>query len=309
MTKIQSRFGLMLAGVALAFITASLTVQATSGILIIPPTLSGVITLPGGSLPVPVGTKAMLLNLDRSIKGTSVVSITTGAYTFPVIEPGVYLIRGEPPIGSLTYGPSDLIAVHVLTQAVTVPTLTLSTPSVSGTVYLPDGFTPANSSVEVFTSPHGIPVLVEVRSALSGTFVIGGLPTGTYTLKAIPFPNLPYWKSVPIDVLIDPGAPQYISLTLRPASVYGLVKDALNFPVQNAVVHAVDANGHHRYDVSGSLGVFAQDKQMNNAPDRVTRSGVCASVFSRATSIHSWANSVARSLISFWLRVMGRSQM
>ncbi len=257
MTKIRSQFGLMLAGLALAFMAVSLTVQATSASLITPPTIGGVITLPNGSLPVPVGTKAMLLNLDGSTRGLSVVSILSGTYSFPAIEPGVYLIRGEPSIGSLTYGPSDLVAVHVLTQAVNVPTLTLSTPSVSGTVYLPDGFTPANSSVEAYTSPHGIPILVEARSATSGQFAIGGLPTGTYTLVAVPVPNLPYWKSVPIDVAIDPGTPQYISLTLRPAKVWGFVKDALNLPVNNAIVHAIDSSGHHRFDVSSALGVYA----------------------------------------------------
>jgi hypothetical protein len=261
MTKIKSRIWLAVVGLVVALSAVVVTARATSTVLPVLPTIKGVITLPGGSLPVPVGTKAMLLGLDGSTLGLSSVSILSGTYSFAGIAPGKYLVRGEPPIGSLTYGPSEVAHVSVLTQSVNVPTLTLSTPSITGTVYKPNGVTSVNALdalVEVYALTHSVPTLVEARSTgLGGGFSIGGLPTGTYSIVAVPAQNLPYWKSKPVSANLDPSTPQYITLTLQPAKIGGLVKDALNLPVQNAVVHAVDAHGQHRFDVSGSIGVFA----------------------------------------------------
>ncbi len=261
MTKIKFRLMLVMVGVVAALSAVVVAAQATSTVLPIPPTITGVITLPGGSLPVPDGTKALLFGLDGSTLGLSSVLTSSGAYTFTAIAPNTYRVRGEPPIGTLTYGPSDVAAVSVLTQSVNVPTLALSTPSITGTVYRPDGVTSVSAleaSVEVYTLTSSVPILVEDRpTGIGGGFSIGGLPTGTYSLVAVPSPDVPYWTSKPVSVTLDPSAPQYVTITLQAAQIYGVVKDALNLPVDNAVVHAVDAHGRHRLDVTGVQGKFA----------------------------------------------------
>lgn len=214
--------------------------------------IDGTLTLPDGSLPVPIGTHAILLNPDRSEHGQSMVDVNTGYFSFAGLTPGVYLVRGEPPIGSLTYAPSRIVPVYVVTTGITLPPIALTHPSVTGTIYAPDGVTPTNAWVNVFEHD----VLVEHRLTNSGDFVIGGLPTGTYKLQAEPLPDQPFWFSRFMTVALQPSAPQYITMSLRMVQIAGVAKEGPN-PIEGARVHAVTIHGEHRFDVTGPQGKFA----------------------------------------------------
>jgi hypothetical protein len=242
---------LVVTGVLLTLLITLLAVGVTSA-SINAVTMEGTLTLPDGSLPVPTGTYAILLNPDRSEHGRSVVDVNTGAFSFAGLTPGVYLVRGEPPIGSLTYAPSRIVPMHVLTSNLTLPLLALTQPSVTGTVYAPDGVTPANAWVNVFADR----VLVEKRLTHAGQFVIGGLPTGTYKLQAEPLPDDPYWFSRMITVVLQPATPHYVTMSLHAVQIAGVTKEGAN-PIEGARVHAVTINGEHRFDVTGPQGKFA----------------------------------------------------
>jgi hypothetical protein len=142
--------------------------------------------------------------------------------------------------------------VHVLTSNLTLPPLALTRPSVTGTVYAPDGVTPANAWVNVFDN-H---VLVEKRLTHAGQFVIGGLPTGTYKLQAEPLLDDPFWFSRFITVALQPATPHYVTMSLRAVQIAGVTKEGAN-PIAGARVHAVTIHGEHRFDVTGPQGKFA----------------------------------------------------
>jgi hypothetical protein len=72
--------------------------------------------------------------------------------------------------------------VPVVTVNLTLLPIALTNPSVTGTVYVPDGLTSTTAWVNVFD--HDI--LIEHRLLNSGQFVSGGLLTGTYKLQANP---------------------------------------------------------------------------------------------------------------------------
>jgi hypothetical protein len=215
-------------------------------------TIDGTLTLPGGALPLPSGTAALLLNPDRSVRGQSTVDANTGSFSFAGLTSGTYLIRGEPPSGMLNLASSPVVPVHVLTSNIILPPLALTHPSVTGTVYAPDGITPANAWVNVFANHR----LVEKRLTQAGQFAIGGLPTGTYQLQAEPLPDQPFWFSRMISVALQPSASQFVTTTLRPVQIAGVTKAGAS-PIEGARVHAVTIHGEHRFDVTGPQGKFA----------------------------------------------------
>ncbi len=229
--------------------------------------VSGVVTFPDGTIPsvtqtLPPGTFVWLMRPDEwpptipdpIIHGKSWVVTDTGAFSFAGVAPGGYLVRAVPPSLS-PFTPSDIMPVHVLTAPLILPPIRLTTPSITGTVYAPGGITPTNATVLVFAGP----TLVERRFTVEGNFAIGGLPTGTYKLVAEPRADDPYWRSAPITAALAPAAPQYVTLTLKPVQIHGIVLEGpgLAPPVPEARVHAIAANGVHRVDVTGALGKFA----------------------------------------------------
>ena len=247
----KTRLPIAVSSVLLALLMMLIVVSATSA-SIEAVAIDGTLTLPGGALPVPTGTYAILLNPARSEHGRALVDANTGAFSFAGLTPGVFLVRGEPPVGSLTYAPSRIVPVPVITANLTLPPLALTNPSVTGTVYAPDGVTPTNAWVSVFDN-H---LLVEKRLTQAGQFAIGGLPTGTYQLQAEPLPDQPFWFSRMISVALQPSSPQYVTVSLRAVQIAGVTKEGPH-PVAGARVHAVTIHGAHRVDVTGPQGQFA----------------------------------------------------
>jgi len=256
--KKYSLVGLTLAGAILATVLvvslASAHVTAAS--------ITGLVNLPGGGLPVPDGTLVWLLKPDRSTYGRAQVVTSTGTFDLANVPPGNYIIRARPPEPS-GYTPSLMQPVIVLNSPVDVGTLYLTNPSITGTVYLPDGVTPAMAKVHVYAGP----VEVEIRETLpDGTFAIGGLWPGTYRLAAEPLPNEWLWWSRSITDVIVSDETHSVSLTLRTPDVYGWVIDSQGAPIQDAVVYAASQNmGGYGVDVTGLSGKFAIDSLSGSA--------------------------------------------
>ncbi|MGH9203653.1 MAG: hypothetical protein ACRD2A_20700, partial [Vicinamibacterales bacterium] len=207
----------------LVVFAAAITVAATATAA--PASVSGTVTLPGGGLPLPAGTRVHLLKPDHSIFGNAQVNTATGAYSFAAVPPGAYILRAIPPQGS-DYTPSNLQPVAVIHEPIVV-NLELTNPSVIGTAYAPDGVTPVNAWVNVYA----FDVLVESRLAVSGSIKLGGLEPGTYLVQAERATSDPYWHSAKVAVTVNSGVTTTQNLTLTNANVYGTVKDSTGNPV------------------------------------------------------------------------------
>lgn len=255
MNPLRSRLSFAGLGLMLAVLVLVLSVGATLA-SIDAVNINGTAMLPNGSVPVPDNTWAWLLNPDKSIHGVSQVVTQTGAFSFAGIAPGAYFVRVVPPAQRLDLAPSNIRPLVIVTPTGTInlPPLAMTVPTVTGTVYAPGGITPTNAMVKVFAGP----VLVEDRPTFNGDFVIGGLPTATYTLRAEPLPDDPFWPSRPMTISIEPSAPKYVTLTLQPAQISGVVREGAN-PIEGARVYALTPSvvGLRRSDVTGPLGRFA----------------------------------------------------
>ena len=124
--------------------------------------------------------------------------------------------------------------------------LQLAAPQVTGSVVNPDaGHTPVNSSrVEIFDANHEY--IYDTRTGNSGTFGIGGLIDGTYTVKAYAPNGSAYSNSVEYPITIADGVytgalPFVVELTAP--QVLGRVLTPLSEPVANAWVEIRKASG------------------------------------------------------------------
>ena len=232
----------------LPLVAVALTVAATASAA--PASISGTVTLPGGGLPVPGGTRVHLLNPDLSIHGDAPVNPATGAYSFGAAPPGGYALRAVPPPAS-DYTPSNFQPINVLYTPLTVD-LQLTNPSITGTVYAPDGATPVDAWVSV--SAAGIQV--ESRLAVSGSLKLGGLFPGTYQLQARRAASDPFWRSARVSVTVGPDVTTQ-DLTLTPANVYGNVTNSTGHPVPGSTVHVARHPHRVERDVADGNGYYA----------------------------------------------------
>lgn len=173
--------------------------------------ISGLVTDPGGGLPPP-GTLVRLLNPDQTTFGQAQVNPGDGSFSLGGVPNGNYLLRAVPPVASgLTH--SLPVPVSVLGLPVDVGTVALTRPSIVGSVLAPDGATPAAAWVQV----HSGGQWVQTTAAPAGEIRIGGLPGGSYVLRAWPMEDGPYWASEPLPVSVTPGISQTVSLALTQA--------------------------------------------------------------------------------------------
>jgi hypothetical protein len=136
-------------------------------------------------VPVPNNTWAWLLNPDKSMHGVSLVVTGTGAFSFAGVAPGAYFVRVVPPAHMLNLAPSPIRPVFITATVGTLnlPPLALTTPSVTGTSMCRAAGTKCNGESFCRAAVSGN------RPTVNGNFVIGGLPTGTCTLRAEPLPD------------------------------------------------------------------------------------------------------------------------
>lgn len=182
--------------------------------------ISGVVTGPGGALPLPAGqTVVKLLEANgETVRGQAVADNATGAFSLGPVPGGLYLLRADPPAASgLT--PSVPQPAPVVNASISGLTLTLTHPQLTGVVAAPDGVTPVTATVVVRAGER----LVQRVPAPGGQFVIGGLPAGAYQLRAFRVTDDPYYDS-PIVAVGVPTTTTPVTLTLTSAQLYGVVK-------------------------------------------------------------------------------------
>ena len=204
--------------------------------------------------PLPTGTVVKLFEPGRwDVFGQADVDVDTGTFSLGPVPNGLYVLKAVPPTGS-GYTQSEPVPVSVFNAPVDVGVVPLTEPEIFGTVTAPDGVTPVPAEAWVHTL-RGMPV--QRVEAPGGQFLVGGLPLGTYDLRASPVTDDPYWHSPLRTVAID-GTTQTITLTLSVADVYGVANDHLGNPVPDATVYAVGLAGYgHRRDRTGGSGFYA----------------------------------------------------
>jgi len=236
------------------------TAAATDSSLIPGVTVSGTVTTPDAQ-PVPPGTWVWLWHPDPDqdldqTHGRGMVA-TSGNFSFAGVEPGDYYVRAVPPdVAPRTYAPSVVQLITVFTQSMSVP-LQLTFPSITGTLFEPAGITPTQGIVHVYSGT----MEVERRwvTQPDGGYVVGGLMTGTFSLRAEPWPGLPYWWSHWSTVALTPTVEQYVPVILQPAQVTGRVvaNDIVPVSVFEARVDGFTSDRKHRVDYTALNGRFA----------------------------------------------------
>ncbi|MEA3339621.1 MAG: carboxypeptidase-like regulatory domain-containing protein, partial [Chloroflexota bacterium] len=201
-------------------------------------TITGTVTSPGG-YSLPTGTRVKLYEPGRwDVFGQA--DVDDGAFSLGPVPNGLYVLKAVPPAGS-GYAHSEPVLVSVFNGPVDVGTVALTEPEIYGTVTEPDGLTPVSAEVRVYA---GDGTVVQWVDAPGGKFLIGGLPAGSYGLRASPVTDDPYWHS-PLEPVTLNGVTQTITLTLAAADLYGTVTDHLGNPVPEATVYATEVNGGH----------------------------------------------------------------
>ncbi len=241
--------GLALA-LALLFIAAT-QAQASGGII------TGTVTTPDSGS-IPPGTIVRLYEPGSwEVKGRANVDPGTGSFSLGPVPNGLYVLKAIPPAAS-NYTQSQPRTVSIFNANVNVGTIGLTFPQVVGTVVDPLGTTPKRAKVQVYA---GSGMVVQVTEAPTGTFKIGGLPVGSYALQAFPLTDEPFWKSHRTPITITSGtAVLPVTLTLRPADLWGWTVDSTHQPVPDATVVAVrlgSAGTFFRADRSSGTGFWA----------------------------------------------------
>ncbi len=238
----------------LSFAAALVLLLSTAGVAYAQGgTITGTISSPGG-YPLPAGTVAKLFQPGGwDVFGQAQVDVHTGAFSLGPVPNGLYVLKAVPPAGS-GYTQSEPVPVSVFNAPVNVGVVALTDPEIHGTVTAPDGFTPVSATVKVYA---GSALLVQQVDAPSGEFLVGGLPAGSYSLRAFPATDDPYWQSLLEPVTVN-GHTQALTLTLAAAELYGVAEDPLGNPVSGATVHATHVGGHlQHHDLTSASGYYA----------------------------------------------------
>ncbi len=236
--------GLFLLTAGMAFLATG-QAQAQVGLI------SGTVTDPDGGLPPP-DSRVFLLSPDGSTHGQAMVDPASGDFNLGPVAYGNYILQARPPAGT-AFTPSLPEPVLVTGAPVNVGTLPLTYPSVTGTVFAPDGTTPVAARVHVYRQGQK----VQSSPASGGQFQLGGLPDGVYALQAEPVGMVPFWLSARQHITITAPLTATVNLALTPANAVGVVVDPQGVPVPGATVHVLGAVHHvYRQDISDGDGYF-----------------------------------------------------
>lgn len=236
---------LVLSATAVALTTVA-PVSAQAGLI------TGIVTDPDGAAP-PADTIVQLVGPSDRLYGIADVA-ADGSFSLGPVPNGTYALRAVPS-ATTAFTPSLPHSLLLRGEAVDVGSIALTYPSVVGTVYAPDGTTPASADVKVYKKGHQV---LSVSTADDGSYKLGGLPEKSYTIQAIPTSDDPYWKSPRVPVEIDADVEQTVDLTLREANVVGIVTDPHGQPMAGATVYVAGRSiDTYRRDVTSPTGYFA----------------------------------------------------
>lgn len=178
-----------------------------------------------------------------------------GQFSLGGLNDGTYRIKAYPEWMDSTYSASSYVEVVVVSGQVTTvggqaydaqqgATLTLTAPQINGTVTGPNGESVGFGWVEIRNSLDDS-FVTGIGTKEDGTFQIGGLSNGTYTITAYPG-----WKSqftpsegYSITITNDTFGGNPLTLTLESAQATGTVVDPNNLPVTWGWVEVHSSSG------------------------------------------------------------------
>jgi hypothetical protein len=183
-----------------------------------------------------------------------------GYFYFGAITAGSYKVEAFPGPGS-AYCQATPTDVTITGETQTIAAIRLSLPSIIGTVVNPDeSGTPASGAfVEVHNSDWSICMGTQVNNEETGEYQIGGLPAGTYKIRANPGQSSPYSCSVEQTVTVSSESAQTINMTLTSPTIVGKVVDGDSNAVRNAnvVLHTSNWQTVYFSQPTGNNGRFA----------------------------------------------------
>lgn len=198
----------------------------------------------------------------------------TGKFTFGGLPDGSYIVDVHPPTGSTSAGVTA--TVTVVSGELAQLSINLQAPSVTGTVYLPDGVTPAQHAwVNIYSASSDNPISKGTPTNLQGQYAIGGLDPGTYEMEVYPPWGIDGLVSYhdQVEVTETPPAIKNIIFPAAQKTIIIQVRDSENTPVTNAHVSAFRTDGYGMAftdsgDVNGNyqLMVDAGSWEVNVAP-------------------------------------------
>ncbi|MBN2550131.1 MAG: carboxypeptidase regulatory-like domain-containing protein [Anaerolineales bacterium] len=216
--------------------------------------ISGWVSSQGG-FPLPVGTVVKLFEPDeQTVRGQAIPDADDGEFQLGPVPNGMYVLKAVP-LPTSGYTQSLPRVFSVVNAPVNLGEVALTEPQVLGTVYGPDGLTPAAAEVLVYLGDGQV---LQKALAPDGIFQMGGLPVGGYALQAFPVGNVAYWRSARQAInIVDPAAVQSVSLTLQEAQLWGYAQDEMGNPVREARVTAANGSGDRFSDLSNATGFWA----------------------------------------------------
>ncbi|MBI3978056.1 MAG: carboxypeptidase regulatory-like domain-containing protein [Chloroflexi bacterium] len=185
------------------------------------PMITGTVRLPDGTAAAGV---AVRLRPQSGAGGAVAVTNDQGRFRFPRVPDGSYQIEVNLSLGSPYSAPQPTQVVVSGGQATPSSVeILLTSPQIVGIVKNPEGGNVPYTGVSVRTA-GGLTTLGTATDG-QGTFRLGGLPDGTYSLQALAPPDSSYGKSLPLTVTVAAGvaAPANPVLTLTTAQISGTV--------------------------------------------------------------------------------------
>ena len=186
--------------------------------------ITGTVTAPDGTTPI-MGARVEVYNEDRSVQKDSHTD-DQGIFRLGGLPSGTYTLCANPPgegEGSQYTGSVPQSVTVAADYSTTTVAVMLTEAQITGTVTAPDGETAVpNARVEVYNENRS--VYKDSHTDEQGSFRIGGLPSGTYTLGAIPPEGSLYTGSVPQAVIVS-DSPINVDVMLTQAQITGTVKD------------------------------------------------------------------------------------
>lgn len=185
----------------------------------------------------------------------------SGVFKLAGLPDGRYLLRGV--YWNSPFSPSEEVEIAIVGGKYTAPegglVLRLTAPQIIGSVYLPDGVTKAQYSwVEVSDSMGKYFNGAQVNE--NGLFNLGGLPDGTYVLRANPnWESKEYTASQGYEVVVSGGVYSggEVSLILSEPQLRGSVQDPNGNIVNYGYIEVQNEFGEWFPGVSIQNGAFA----------------------------------------------------
>jgi len=217
------------------------TPTPTATMTAVPPgTLSGQMIAPERvELTAYTGVRGYVRLFDAAYKATGPTAETdaNGFFTFVDLAEGTYWLQGYPsPLSPTSYAPTDLLAVTLQAgRGQTGLLLRSNAVQVQGSVQAPDGTLTA-AIIKAYNQDNILLKQVYTYMGnLTGFYRLGGLPAGTYRMKAIPLAGSPYSESAAQMVTLGSSGIPTVNFTLTQGGIAGQVRD----PDGNGVPHAV----------------------------------------------------------------------